>query len=69
MNASDEKSPALTKPRVNSQGGKTDPHAPVTTINLNINGKVNNISISPIGIIGNNNQVVAPKVQSTLAGN
>lgn len=71
MNASDEKSPAIAKPRVNSQGSSKEQQlqAPVATINLNINGKVNNISISPIGLIGSNNQISAPKVQSTLAGN
>jgi hypothetical protein len=64
MNASDEKSPAIAKPRVNSQGSSKDqqPQAPVATINLSINGKVNSISISPMGLIGTNNQISAPKV-------
>lgn len=33
---------------------------PASTINLNINAKVNNISINPISVKGNNNQVTAP---------
>jgi hypothetical protein len=44
-------------------------HAPVTTINLNINGKVNNISINPINILSANNQITAPQVQSSMACN
>lgn len=70
MTGSNEKSPAVQqKARNNSSLSKELGHPPVTTINLNINGKVNNISINPINIISGNSQIMAPHVQSSMASN
>jgi hypothetical protein len=57
VNGSEERSPTDTAKFRN--GSK---QAPKTTINLQVHAKVNNINISPITIIGNNNQVIAPHV-------
>jgi hypothetical protein len=69
MSGGGERSPAcvetISKLRTNSSNNQKTGIAvqpPSTTINLNINTKVNNISINPITIKGNNNSVIAPQV-------
>lgn len=39
----------------------------VPSINVQVHGKVNNINISPISMVGNNNSVVGTNVQSSTS--